>query len=66
MDAVLSVLDDILKERPKGSTEHKAACDIVEVLDSEACLQLGMLADSAHDVLALILFLTGASMMLQR
>ena len=56
MDASLSVLDYILRERPKGSREHKAACDIVEVLDSEACLQLGMLADSAHDVIALTRF----------
>ena len=56
MDAALSVLDDILRERPKGSREHKAACDIVEVLDSEARLQLGMLPDSAHDVLTLTRF----------
>ena len=60
MDAALSVLDDILRERPKGSREHKAACDIVEVLDSEACLQLGMLADSAHAILALTRFLPGS------
>ena len=41
MDAALSVLDDILRERPKGSREHKVACDIVEVLDSERAVSLG-------------------------
>ena len=56
MDAALSVLDDILKERAHGSREHNAAVEIAEMLDTEACLQLAMLADSAHDVLALTRF----------
>ena len=55
MRRCLSALSDILRER-KGSKEHQSACQIAQALETESCLQLAMLADSAKDVLSLTRF----------
>ena len=53
MGVALSVLDDTLRERARGSSDYIAAKEIIATPGDEACLQLGMLADVAQDILQL-------------
>ena len=52
-DSALDVVADILRERGRASPEHVNAARLVDILDSEAMLQMGMLADCA-ELLSLI------------
>ena len=52
-DCALDVVADILQERPPASPEHKNAAQLVDIMDSEAMLQMGMLADCAEACLDL-------------
>ena len=56
-DSALDVVTDILRERGRASPEHINAARLVDILDSEAMLQMGMLADCAELCLELTLFL---------
>ena len=55
-DSVLDVVADILRERGRASPEHANATRLVDILDSEAMLQMGMLADCAELCLELTRF----------
>ena len=44
-DSALDVVADILRERRRASPEHVIATRLVDITDSEAMLQMGMLAD---------------------
>jgi len=56
-DSALDVVTDILRERGRASPEHINAARFVDILDSEAMLQMGMLADCAELCLELTRFL---------
>ena len=47
-DSALDVAADILRERGRATPEHVNAAQFVDVMDSEAMLQMGMLADCAE------------------
>ena len=47
-DCALDVVADILLERPPASPEHTHAAHLVDIMDSEAMLQMGMLAECAQ------------------
>jgi hypothetical protein len=55
-DSALDVVTDILRERGRASPEHINAARLVDILDSEAMLQMGMLADCAELCLELTRF----------
>ena len=55
-DSALYVVADILRERGRASPEHVNAARLVDILDSEAMLQMGMLADCAELCLELTRF----------
>ena len=57
-DSALDVVTDILRERGRASPEHINAARLVDILDSEAMLQMGMLADCAELCLELTRVLT--------
>ena len=57
-DSALDFVTDILRERGRASPEHINAARLVDILDSEAMLQMGMLADCAELCLELTLLLT--------
>ena len=48
VDCALDVVADILQERPPASPEHKHATELVDMMNSEAMLQMGMLTDCAE------------------
>ena len=47
-DSALDVVADILRERGRASPEHAHAAQFVDIMDSEAVLQMGVLADCAE------------------
>ena len=55
-DSAPDVVADILRERGRASPEHVNAARLVDILDSEAMLQMGMLADCAELCLELTRF----------
>ena len=55
-DCALDVVADILQDRPPASPEHTNAAELVDMMDSEAMLQMGMLADCAEVCLDLTRF----------
>ena len=55
-DSALDVVADILRERGRASPEHVNATQLVDIMDSEAMLQMGMLANYAEVCLELTRF----------
>ena len=57
-DSALDMAADILRERGRASPEHVHATQLVDIMGSEAMLQMGMLADCAEACLELTWFWT--------
>ena len=55
-DAALQVACDVLRERGRSTPEHIGAALVVDTLDNEAMLQMGMMADCADEVVRLTRF----------
>ena len=55
-DCAMDVVADILRERGRADPVHINAAALVDVMDSEAMLQMGMLADCAEACLDLTRF----------